>query len=847
MYPWSHARKPLRREGPACVRYLALTITQLLICITLLPSCSRRHDPQAAYDRAKEIYRKGDMSAAALEAKKGHEEFHSTSPVWAWKFTILRANALHSGGLDEETLKVLASESIPFPSDEWAVRKERVEGQAYASLHRFSEAERTFDQAERLCAGSDYPACADVDAARGAMEMGRGRYAQAETLFARVLPKARASGDSFWEASAMLDLSWSADEQAHFDEALDWSNEARRVSVEHRFPDLAQAALGNMGWAYYKLGDAEKAEGMLTEATKQAEKVDDTADQLKWLLDGGYVYLDAREFQGAQRSFQQSLDLATKIKSREDIITALQALAFVSEQTNKLDDAKRYADEALAKALEDKNGRDQVYPRLVQGRVAARLHDTTTAEKAFHEVEQSKDCPVFLKWEAERSLARLYEDEKQTDSADREYRNALATFETARSELEHEDSRLPFLTNASRIYDDYLNFLVAQNKTAEALQVADFSRGRTLSEGLGFLPKGTSFAPDVLNAQQIARGAGGTVLFYWLGEKQSYLWAITPQKIALFRLPPSEEIKTRVERYRKAIIDQRESSQIASDDGAVLYRILVEPAKDFLPKDSKNGKVFIVPDGSLNSLNFETLLVSEPQPHYWIEDVTLSSASSLRMLKAFHAAHRKRTGNLLLFGDAIAPNDDFPPLPKAGIEMESIKKHFPPSQEQLFSRDQASPPAYLASKPERFSYIHFVAHGTASRLSPLDSAIVLSKANAEDDSSKLYGRDIIQHPLHAELVTVSTCRSAGERAYSGEGLVGLSWAFVRAGAHNVIGALWDVSDVSTPKLMDELYGELKKGETPDTALRNAKLSLLRSNPSLRKPFYWAPFQLYTGS
>jgi CHAT domain-containing protein len=216
-------------------------------------------------------------------------------------------------------------------------------------------------------------------------------------------------------------------------------------------------------------------------------------------------------------------------------------------------------------------------------------------------------------------------------------------------------------------------------------------------------------------------------------------------------------------------------------------------------------------------------------------------------LKAFHAAHRKRTGNLLLFGDAIAPNDDFPPLPKAGIEMESIKKHFPPSQEQLFSRDQASPPAYLASKPERFSYIHFVAHGTASRLSPLDSAIVLSKANAEDDSSKLYGRDIIQHPLHAELVTVSTCRSAGERAYSGEGLVGLSWAFVRAGAHNVIGALWDVSDVSTPKLMDELYGELKKGETPDTALRNAKLSLLRSNPSLRKPFYWAPFQLYTGS
>ena len=122
-----------------------------------------------------------------------------------------------------------------------------------------------------------------------------------------------------------------------------------------------------------------------------------------------------------------------------------------------------------------------------------------------------------------------------------------------------------------------------------------------------------------------------------------------------------------------------------------------------------------------------------------------------------------------------------------------------------------------------------------------------SKGNVGDDSFKLYARDIIHHPLRAELVTVSTCRSAGARAYSGEGLVGLSWAFVRAGAHNVIGALWDVSDASTPQLMDELYGELKKGETPDSALRHAKLSLLHSSASFRKPFYWAPFQLYTGS
>jgi len=129
----------------------------------------------------------------------------------------------------------------------------------------------------------------------------------------------------------------------------------------------------------------------------------------------------------------------------------------------------------------------------------------------------------------------------------------------------------------------------------------------------------------------------------------------------------------------------------------------------------------------------------------------------------------------------------------------------------------------------------------------LDSAVILSKASPQEDSFKLYARDIIQHPIRAELVTISTCYGAGARAYTGEGLVGLSWAFLRAGAHNVIGALWEVSDASTPRLMDQLYDELKKGRSPEAALRSAKLSLLHSDGVFRKPFYWAPFQLYTGT
>jgi CHAT domain-containing protein len=76
--------------------------------------------------------------------------------------------------------------------------------------------------------------------------------------------------------------------------------------------------------------------------------------------------------------------------------------------------------------------------------------------------------------------------------------------------------------------------------------------------------------------------------------------------------------------------------------------------------------------------------------------------------------------------------------------------------------------------------------------------------------------------------------------------VGLAWAFLRAGAHNVIGALWEVSDASTPRLMGDLYRGLQKGAPPSEALRQAKLSLLHSQSEYRKPFYWAPLQIYTG-
>jgi CHAT domain-containing protein len=281
-----------------------------------------------------------------------------------------------------------------------------------------------------------------------------------------------------------------------------------------------------------------------------------------------------------------------------------------------------------------------------------------------------------------------------------------------------------------------------------------------------------------------------------------------------------------------------------SAEGKKLYAMLVGPAKELIPPGTH---VILLPSESLYGLNFETLIAPDPQPHFWIEDVIITTGSSLTMLAAASANSPPKEKSLFLVGDTKPPNPPFVPLPQAAEEMRQVRKYFPGQRTRVLEGDRATPSAFLKGGPEQFSYLHFVTHGIASRTRPLESAVILSN---EGDSYKLYARDIVQHHLNASLVTISACNGAGTRAYSGEGLVGLSWAFLRAGAHNVVGALWEVSDASTPQLMDAFYRQLFQGKDTATALRDAKLTLLHSSDAdsvFKYPFYWAPFQLYAGS
>ena len=820
-----------------------------LVFLLLIPlKDARPGRMQAQYDRARRLFVRGYLEESQKQAEIGFSQFKVSNPELAAKFQLLEAEDLLFRGMYPGALSLLGAYRASPGDHEATIRMLGIEAIALAREQQESEALGKLAAADDLCRSADLAVCGEVLRAHAILAGQEGRIPEARQYFQDTFAFAQAHHDRLLEASASLNLGWAAIQLGHFDETLDWSKAAHQAAVELGAEDLAQRSSGNMGWAYLQLGDSERAMELFTDAEKSAERLGSPRDEIMWVTAEGYVYRDSGDWGRATQCYRQALFLAKELGSKDDIVNALEDLAQVSVDSGKLDEARDYITQVTPLELAD-GGHVTANVVLTQGMLAAALRQDGRAEHLLRAVQDDANNPTTTRLGAGEQLALLYEAEGNAAAAERAYKATLNAFDSAQADLKSEESKLPFVANATRIYDDYIHLLLAQGKRDQALAVADRSRARTLAQSLG-AAEGENKAAT-LNPRPIAQKTGATLLFYWLGQKQSCLWAITPTAVAFFPLPAQAEIAARVRRYRKAVLDGEDPLASGNQDGQALYRLLVAPASKLI---RPGVPVMILADGELNQLNFETLLAPGPSAdssstdsrdmHYWIDDATLSSAPSLAMLNGAKPA-RSGMASLLLFGNPVSPSEDFPSLPLFGFEMKNIEKHFDAKNVAAFSSRQATPAAYLSSNPAHYAYIHFVSHAVSSSTAPLDSAIILSRADRGEDSYKLYARDIMSHPIDARLVTISACFGSGTRSYAGEGLVGLSWAFLRAGAQRVIGSLWEVSDDSTPRLMDKLYQGLEEGQTPADSLRMAKLSLLHSDSKFHSPFYWATFQIYS--
>jgi CHAT domain-containing protein len=604
-------------------------------------------------------------------------------------------------------------------------------------------------------------------------------------------------------------------------------------------------AFNNAGLCHARLGQFERAVAMQQQAIRIQER-GRKQNHAQALGELGNTYLLQENYARGAEYLQRAFTIAAEAGLASDAALFARNLAGAYAVLARWDEAAHFHQEATRFA--ERTGTASPYSLVTEARIAAGGGHPDEAARLFTQALADPKATPGVRWMSHEGLARLATASGKSAEAARQFESALQIVEQTRSSLLRADDRISFTSRLLAFYRGYVELLLAQKQIDRALEVADASRARVLAERQGVAAP--AVRATAASLKQLARTSDSAMLFYWLGPEQSWLWTVTGDGVSVTALPPASQIEALVTEHQAAIQNALADPLTASGSaGERLYQLLVQPISAAVAR----RPVVIVPDGPLHRLNFETLLVPgnasptggtgessmAPARHYWIDDLTVQIAPSLAMLRAGSGTARAK-GSLLLVGNATARPPEFPALTHAAAEMSAIRKQFAADAVSVVEGDAASPAAFKGAAPERFSVIHFTSHAVANTESPLDSAVILS---GPDQAYKLYARDVAALPLTSELVTVSACRSAGERAYAGEGLVGFAWAFLRAGSRRVVAGLWDVDDRSTAALMEQMYARIAAGESPPAALREAKRMLIKNGYT--RPYYWAPFQLFT--
>jgi CHAT domain-containing protein/Tfp pilus assembly protein PilF len=813
----------------------ALFLSVLSACQPRLPSLDDEFRRVTALVRTERF--DAAMPAAEVALERADQ---SKDPISQWRFRLLKVEILAGHG---ESLKAafdfLNRLGDPPSTPEFAGLRAKqllLRMQVLSSEGRLTDAEALLRPAKDAAAasGSD-ELTAMVELRRSALLAARDRVDEARSVMLETLSKPH---DDYIEARATSYLGFTFLNETRGDEAVPWFDRARAAEEKLGAVESAARANGNLGAAYAYFGDYDNARERFDLAQKTFDRTGNRYEQQIWLGDSGNPLFYQRKYGQAFARYNKALGIAREIDAKKWIGRWLGNLAECSIELGQWDSARKYYEENLARGSGDRNHATSLL--VIGARIAAGANQPEEAKRLFGEALRSEPDDPTISLDAHAGLARIYIQGGQPQKAENEYELATRAIDARGAGLVTDDSRLAFLSSLIRFNREYVDLLMRTHKDGtRGLEVAEASRSRVLAGRAGGLRTGTPLSEK--DYRRVARDTGAVLLEYWMGDDRSWLWVVTPDRLRCHELPARSVIEPLVKRWRDFIAAGRNPLEVQDETGARLYDTLLKPVEADVPGKSK---FIVVPDEGLDSLNFESLPSGGNPGKFWIEDATVEIAPSLNVL-ATRGRAGKPGGGILLIGDPESTDIQYPRLPFAGTEIDSIANTMSASNADVYRGSNARPAYYAGASPERFGYIHFSAHATANRVNPLDSAVILSGPPGQ---SRLRARDVMNLHLNAELVTVSACRSAGDKTYAGEGMVGFAWAFLKAGAANVIAGLWEVSDQSTMELMSRLYTEIHAGSPIPDALRKAKLHLIHDKGGAwAKPFYWAPFQVYTAS
>ena len=723
------------------------------------------------------------------------------------------------------------------------------------ALRQYQSAVRSFLEAHRLAdqAGdASYTAVLDANIASLYSEMGE-LEAAAQWIKGAL---ERVSGDDRRDhlPKLLIQLATVRARQDRMPEAI----ELFRLGIDaaDRAGDLEFYALGwnRLGEEFLKRGDLPKAEAALLEAYR-VRKLHRLA------LDSSYRNLGRlRLAQGDLASASALLDRAVELAARpqgpvpswevyhfrgrvrlaqgrlrealEDLRTAVRLARAWRRSAPPYDDARTGAEGLL----------DQVYSALVEAgnRLYLETGDPALIRETFEAAEENRASSLrellFGRRAAAADVAASWE---ALDRLQREEAQALRT----------QDPHALDVVRATR---------------AEIVRMQAVPDAATQPAATGLLER-TRAALDSHTA----------LLSFDLGDSVSWLWALDRDGLALYVLPPRQEIESQVQAATRAI---REDSLDAGPAGAHLYRTLFGPLDARFRHRTRwllalDEGLFDVPVAALlESTRPRPVHVAErhttvvvPGANYWLEAATrqtagqpstvflgvgdpIYNAADPRLPRGRGNAGSGWTSPLRLF-TASAPSAAaglvLPRLVASGAELDNCARAW--DGESILLRGAGATRRNLADQMRRNpAVVHFATHVLESSERPAFGLIALSLSDREEPEL-LTPFEIAHWRIDAGLIVLSGCYSAQGAALPGTGLMGLTRAWLTAGARAVVSSRWPTPDEDGP-LFQALYRDLRtdRRADPGQALRIAQLEMIRSPGWHAQPRYWGAYYVIGG-
>ncbi|MCP4443303.1 MAG: CHAT domain-containing protein [Aureispira sp.] len=357
---------------------------------------------------------------------------------------------------------------------------------------------------------------------------------------------------------------------------------------------------------------------------------------------------------------------------------------------------------------------------------------------------------------------------------------------------------------------------------------------------------------------------------YFIGDKQFYIFSITPNTIDC-KVLPYDHKKTQdlVDQFRAGLSDYyfisnepQKAFQEFCRSSHALYQLLLHPLeKELQHKD----QLTIIPDGILGHIPFETLLSDNFQDYenfaqapYLIKKYKIRYSYSAALLAENYKSSTQLSNNKVL---AIAATYDTPvdsnllaqghrtykdlslrkvlrPLPAVLKEIQMLSEQF---DGQFVDGEKASE-AFFKENATPYGVIHLAMHGILDWNHPILSNMAFTENHDSLNDNFLYTFEISKMKLHADLVVLSACETGYGKFKQGEGILSLARSFMYADVPSLVVSLWQVNDASTAQIMNNFYQNLAQKQDKATALQNAKLDYLKNAKGLAAhPAFWAPF------